>query len=339
MTQTNPLRVVVDHIRNAKGDLPTLDDLHTRMMMLQDSLQFLLDDLNKDNSFTKVFRVYAQNYKANLVTERTHGSQFVTWYAGFLKDLNTDLRKEESQCMLGSFVATMTLIQGDLDEALKTFKGPSSVFVGYTGHEHDVTMSHAVTISYLIMSETIYDAFMSALHLIQTKMQETPPRYHLERLNKSASVISGFSMMLRTRGRSTLFSHIQSIRQKNKDHLIINASGATIDEYIQVSDLTHLEQTYLMGFADVLWKIPRLLNPLAYYYWIGSHFISSANRRHERRKADLKWAKARITVLAMELDGKDPSDPEYIKIKKICDYYEDMVTRLDQQIQRYEQVK
>lgn len=75
---------------------------------------------------------------------------------------------------------------------------------------------------------------------------------------------------------------------------------------------------------------------LAIFRWFGNRKADKADRVHRKNVALREQLQARARLLQLELDGTDQNSPEYKRLVKIIENYQNQIDRLTQEIDKYE---
>jgi len=73
------------------------------------------------------------------------------------------------------------------------------------------------------------------------------------------------------------------------------------------------------------------IKKLGLFRWIGEIFVNRKQEKIEKKRREVEWMKAHVELLKMKLDEMDEDDPEYQRLVKIIQRYEEMITKADKE--------
>lgn len=87
-----------------------------------------------------------------------------------------------------------------------------------------------------------------------------------------------------------------------------------------------------------LWAAPALFAffvSMGGITYIGEIYIDIRHHYYERLKDQKLWLEAHLANIKLILSDMDPNDPEYLKLQKAVEYYNDKIASLDKKINSY----
>ena len=71
------------------------------------------------------------------------------------------------------------------------------------------------------------------------------------------------------------------------------------------------------------------------FRWLGEAWNNLKHATYQRQCNTKEWMETHVQLLKQELSGKDPNDPEYIRLAKIVKNYDDLINDADKKINDY----
>lgn len=259
-------------------------------------------------------RIRLREYKSQ--TDR----EVLKVYETFKKALGRNANKE-STAFLGSILFGSRLIVSDLDkvqvDAIKLFSDLKE--------KGDLKVSHSYILGYMHLAEMTAMFFNDMLTLLGNPQSTKVPPYVLARAQKNAVPVAQFMDALLNRLPSIdIMSDLKEIKSGGHDIYLIS-DDVDVVSYANDKDYSNRVKTGLsMGFVG---------NP---FIAIGDMLAVWQRQRYERNKRQHEQISAKIAVMQMDLDGVDPSSPEYKKQMEIIGRYSNELASLDKKISEYE---
>lgn len=270
------------------------------------------DTLTEYNSvLTKVFeRLKNKDFKGQ---SSMKALEVATFTAKVLKTTEPKL--------LSQFITALDLIKRDMTLVEKNF---TKIF-GDLKSADDVKVSHAYVFGYLTMSTKTAEFINRLIYLIDIDGTERPPAYIPMALEQDAPAVAHFVDLVIKRGRRTIMDDLDTTSKKGAN-LFIQVDGKPLSEYANARDfLPQVASTMVHGLT---------LNPVM---WVVDGLLSLERTRYDRNVKTREWLVTKVSLLELEMSGKDPADPNYRKKREILQAYTKLIAGYDKKIADYEQ--
>ncbi len=190
----------------------------------------------------------------------------------------------------------------------------------------NMRISHVVVIGVLYQSEQLskFSKYLqSILSLaIDGKVNAVPKYRNMFLEANSSDIATCISAILKKAGAVNYKGMVKSIKVTASDFTLV-----TEDNIVQVKKAEGMKTT-----ADTRRMLLMGINGLPGMQTIGEIMNNLKQKMHEERVLEQEWLKAHTALLIAKLDNMDPDDPEYRKLVKIIKKYEDMINKLQRQI-------
>lgn len=96
--------------------------------------------------------------------------------------------------------------------------------------------------------------------------------------------------------------------------------------------------TAAVVWKTLMWVVPALIVffiSMGGITYIGEIYIDIRHTYYERLKDQKLWLESHLANIKLILSDMDPNDPEYIKLQKAVEYYNDKIASLDKKINSY----
>jgi len=64
-------------------------------------------------------------------------------------------------------------------------------------------------------------------------------------------------------------------------------------------------------------------------------YVDMRHEHYTKIKEEKKWLETHIALMKMDMEGVDPNSPEYLKYRKMLDYYTDRIAEMDKKLSQY----
>lgn len=149
---------------------------------------------------------------------------------------------------------------------------------------------------------------------------DTPPPYLMKRVESYKNdMISINTTIISSRGRFAFVDLLKAFKQE--DLRVVNDDGEVNTDAIASGEKV-MPKGFFFGFNFI--------------YWIGQQWNLLKNMWYQRRQTERDYWRSRIAYIQSKLDNMDTNDPEAIRLAKVINNYQEMITRLDAAIDKYE---
>ena len=159
-----------------------------------------------------------------------------------------------------------------------------------------------------------------------TRLQLYPIRYQAKYLTENVDAYLSFVNNVAFKENVSFISQIQNLKKKQKDYFL-QRGQSLFTTYMKDGDLSLDEKDHL-------------INGIAGFNIIGRMLESWDEYQHTKyleRKATKEWMENQQSLLMMQLQGIDPDDPEYLRLQKIIQSYEDKIAAYERKLREYEE--
>jgi hypothetical protein len=194
-----------------------------------------------------------------------------------------------------------------------------------------VTTTYMVTSGFLLVSEFLSSytknfivAITQAItnsSILNTK--NNPMTYVAKNIETAATIVVAYTNAA-VKHKSAV-ALIETIK-KNASDMIVSDGGSSANAMLaSITDSLPLARAYgIFGSSG--------LNPVP---WVLEKIMLWQHTKYLKKKEERNWISDHIRLLYMYLENKDPNSADYIKIKRSIAIYEDMIKKLDKQINDY----
>ena len=197
---------------------------------------------------------------------------------------------------------------------------------------HNTKISHVILLGLLEESKIISQYSMLLTNMVlnnKLKVVTNPPKYKLEYLKeyttRVSTTISNIFM------KTDIFNFLNTIKQlksTNTDILLLNDDDQ--------SNLTYVASDAVINNKNIarLIILPVIMSP---FRVMGSLYARVGKDRYDKNVEAKEWLEAQIQLLRLELDGVSSDDKNALKLQKIIRAYEDMLSKRNRDIARYQE--
>ena len=295
----------------------TVEQLSTYIQNTRDELTMLVRVLN--DPFTSI----GSDLAKEITKDRSNFNEYMKFKSALSNKASSMESKSAYSSILLSMRSAANLLE-DLDKHLNEYFEFKRITV------LNMRLSHAVISGVLNSCAGLctYGRYMmSYLSLKHTGIEKTPP-YRTEYLEKNADtvayIVSGF---VDKSGILDYKNIIQSMKKAGKDVPLVDNKGKPQLEVMGVSSALGRNGSFIVQQSIVGVPLFRGIGEFI-------NVIRKSMSNYLRQEED--WMRSHVTILVAELNGMDPNDPEYIKLKKVVLRYEniiDLVERIRHKVQ------
>lgn len=290
-------------------------------LSVADAAYNLLSEKQLNMLYTKVLT----KLKMDVVVMKSVGRPATDFIVGIDKNLNGRARTVGFINALRATSASMVKMLDTLNDNVDKILSDKDGIV-----MNDIQVSHGILLG-AIESAKIYSSMNSYLLAIFSHVismagvnDDSLPRYMSEYIAANGEVyIRLINLMTNTPGSYPVLNKIADIKKRGLDIKLAGTSDAH----------RHLSGEAI-GQDDLLFSIfAILIAPIA---WIGEAYVDYRHTYYERLKERKKWLESHVANIKLSLEDADPNDPEYVKTKKVVQFYDDKISEIDKKIAKYE---
>ena len=300
-------------------DRDAMKEYISSLLVDQRNVQGALKELTSSGSKLK------KALEANQKDKSKPGVQAYYAYRGMLAQ-NRDKRavKAEDETPLAALSNTVAINIEVLEELEATVDG---IFTNKTINIFNSRLSHVVVLGILAESKLIYNYsryLISGITSSLTKQRDIA-KYRYAFLSEQGQQMANIVTRAHAKTGSYNFkAMIKDLKTSSVDVSLIDDLTNVVPSNI---DESKIKQNTL--------NLMRLGIPnLNIFRWLGEMWVTRKHNRAEEAKKEKEWMEAHVALLKMDLDEMDPDSPEYKKLVKIIEKYEEMITAADRKIQK-----
>lgn len=249
-------------------------------------------------------------------------------YDEYVSKLNGQASADERKRPLGSLAAANGEYKRILEEILKKvdkFLAEESVTLQQTRLTQFAILG-ILRESNVVVNFTMY--LYAFFCRVANGTDSGIPRYRevyiLDNLDRVASAVT---KIRNRRGAYAFLNDSEALRRQGAD-LVLGASGKfDFHQFI-------IRKFYTPDFIDCLLSA---LSALNIFDAVGNFIADYKLDRHNRNKEIKSWLENHVSLLRLELEGKDETSPEYIKLVNIIKAYDEKIADYDERIQKFEE--
>lgn len=147
------------------------------------------------------------------------------------------------------------------------------------------------------------------------------PQYKVVYIQKHKTLVYELALNLKT-GYTSYLNDIAKVTKSSSNVKLVNASGEVNIGMIDPDE--HMDNYFLRRAS---------FNP---FLFLGETWVILKNLKFQSNVREKEYLESHIALLKLELDNVDPDSPEYQHHVKVIDAYNEMLTRLDEKISKYE---
>jgi len=255
--------------------------------------------------------------------------QYVQLYSAFYKQLCPTAQRMESRDMFSAVIATMKSMQS----ALVEIRHNAQYLTAPEINENNMRISHVTILQFVKLAEIMGDfaAFMYMALLDELcddfdKNDHVLPQYRYDNIKKHLDLTI---LMINQHFNVNIFkdvtASIDELKKEGKDILVFLEDGS---HNADLAETLNSNTAIIQGFNfGNLTMNPFLVIGRAYHDMVHLKMI-----RTQKQKA---WMQARVALLKAKMNGLDPESKEYLDLEKLIETYSNMITEIDQKLEKY----
>ena len=226
-----------------------------------------------------------------------------------------------SGAICDTMIDLLTLLDGIIDKC-------GDLFTDKAFNLYNTKMSHVAVLGMMNSARKVSDfaeAYIDQVMYDNSKgALPKPAAYRTKMLKGSVGeVASIINNVVNGRKSKSFVAAVSKYKASGND---VNVLGG--------DDVSSVQFAKLEGDIDEL-CVDEGRKGLAIFRWIGNWWVDLQDAKARKRVALREQHLARVQFLQMELAGEDPESERYQRLVKIIKNYEQMIDRLNQQIDKY----
>jgi hypothetical protein len=250
---------------------------------------------------------------------------------GFINDLDKNLKGTAQQFGLyKTIVTTLTNMIKVIDKLEDEL--PHIVDSGIVVSELTVTQSIflGTVESYHNTANACDYIFVLFSNVVSKSSSAQLQKYIGEYLIEHSDMIFGlFNRMVYPASVNDSINAIRNIKSKGMDIGFTVGAKTGIFKTAVTFGLTGLE---IVGIVTLLMIFFTSMGGITY---VGEIYVDIRHTYYERLKDQKLWLEAHLANIKLSLSDMDPNDPEYLKLQKTVEFYNDKIASLDKKIDSY----
>ena len=228
---------------------------------------------------------------------------------------------------------SMIMVSKAIENVLANFA--ANVDVIFDGAQdvniHTAKLSHLACFGFVENAEMYIEYLVSLLSVITYEIIENngvreikkPLPYKYEYIKNHTDQFIQFHHSMLNGGNRTYLDTFKSLKKSMDDVRVSNADTGSNIEMIDDNKLLQLSHGLFGQFS---------LNP---FKWLGEQWTLIRNCHYMKMASEREDLIAHVNLLQMDLANKDPNSPEYAKMVKVIDSYNEMIGKLNQKLEKY----
>ncbi len=313
-------------------DLTGIDDIE------RDTLKDLINtEVEGHKSFVKIVSSLTKNdldkmkQKLNVVIPSSKVKTISCWQE-YQKSLQNKGNQLEYNRLFSSIVKAREIyakIMSDLSSKL------SKLFDEYTPVQNLRKSQHLV-LGLLVQSIILSNWSLYMWTLLSSVIdgtEEEIPKYRLNFIEKhNKNVVDCINNVL-VNEKINVVDSILKLKEKGQD-VVATVDGTVNTKFIDPTTVSTIV-AYIGTFFAV---ITALVGVYRLFKWNQERMEVAAHEKYLKNKEMKEWLEAHVAKLRMDLQDMNPNDPQYQKMLKIIEAYDEKIKDLDEKINEYLEV-
>jgi len=304
INKNNLIELVTINIQNLKSIYGSLDTL--------------------DSSFNKIFKMYQKSINENKSTFKSINSKILNMPLTFPKDLLGKARAMEDKSYLSSVKKTVDVLTKANEEILKNI---DNIISGESIVIKNVKVLDTYCVSIINNTKMYvmfcYD-FLGLIGSVINNLSFNYPKYRQERMiNSYPHFIDITNQLCDSSGNVSIMKDVKIIKDNGYNFKIDDTSNAisVINDNILSRNIRNSIKG-LFGFP----------NP---FVFVMDTFVDIKHYFYMKQKDEKEWLEYHVSMLRMKLNNMDENSPEYIRLSKAVQFYEDKISKYQRKIDDY----
>lgn len=323
----------------------------------RDNLKDLLkSESDGHKTFVKILDSLSKNdmqkfkEKLNIVIPSSKVKEVSSWQE-YLKSLQTKASTVEHNRLFDSLVRTREAYIKIIDDAIsKINKVFPDEMISFSQLRKSQLFYFGLVVQSMILSNwSLYT--WTLLSALTDGTENEIPKYRLNYISKYVkNVVDSVNGTL-TVNKVSIADTALAIREKGADEIAV-VDGTINSKFLDPASITAIAAGITQGIAIVS-KAVAFIAPIvsgaiaavSFFYILKRFFILDTEKMelalHEKylkNKEIKEWLEAHVAKLRMDLQEMNPNDPQYQKMVKIIEVYDEKIRDLDEKINEYLEV-
>ena len=228
---------------------------------------------------------------------------------------------------------SMTMVSKCIENVLANFA--ANVDVIFEGANdlniHTAKLSHLACFGFVENAEMYAEYLIDLISIVTYEIIENngvreikqPLPYKYKYIVDKLDQFIQFHRSMLNGGHRTYLDTFKSLKKSMDDVRVANAETGSNIEMITDTKLVQLSHGLFGQFS---------LNP---FKWLGEQWNLLRNAKYMKMASEKEDLIAHVNLLQMDLANKDPNSPEYAKMVKVIDTYNEMIGKLNQKLEKY----
>ena len=251
----------------------------------------------------------------------THQKDGAKAWHDYVTGLPVSIRGAEKLHPFSTILNTLNLISKNLETISETY---GTFFSDPDLDVANVRTSALMLVGYVEASENYCGWVQNLIAHVQNPDGEMISPFMTKNLQTKAGFFGGFSGFNLTKWNDPNLGIVADIHQlqKNGTDVSVRSGDTWIDTFLGDSQLTDSQQSLMISAM----RSPILALVANHVAWTQERIELYSHRQ--------EWLIAKVALEQARLNGLDPNSPEFKKLKKMVDKYSDVISRLEQKIER-----
>lgn len=297
-----------------------------------DILEIIENEITGHKVFTSALSKMSQNEldkfreKLSIAIQSSTVKETSVWIE-YTKKLYSNISQVEHKRMFGSILDTRLKV---LDGLISLKKNFDKIFTSEIISVTNIKRTQLAVLGFIAQSiilsnwsEYMFTLLTSVLNGTENEI----PKYRLMYLAKHVDQVIEFVNRLATLNKIDVLKDIEYVKSKGYDTPVFNDGTMTKSSSVLDSIMPGI-----LAVATVVSGVVIL------YHLIKLIAETRAVMRHQsylKKKEMKEWMESHVAKLKMDLQDMNPNDPQYQKLCKIIDLYDEKIKQYDEKINNY----
>ena len=318
----------VNNLKNGKYKGNMLrDNIRDSIQMQIMSHNIIISTFDKFDSSDAQVNVYEAIQKR--LKDKTSKGEGVSIYKKYITGLEGAAAAAEKKKPLSTVLKTSELFVTILESASKEL---NNILTEKTVNVHSMKLSQAILIGVLEESKLVAKASNYMLGFILNDfiaVINKQPKYKTIFLYANVKNYSSIvSKIFLKSGAYAFLQNIKKLKSTNTDILLLNDKDQSNLKYVENDKMSNVK-----GLSEYINYFVAVPNP---FRWFGGVVNRIQNTIYKHRVSEREYLEAQIELYKLQLSGASKDDPESIKLQKVIKIYEDELSRISRDIEKYE---
>ena len=333
---------VTDQIKNKVAEL--FKDLTSMHDIDRDTLKDLVKtEIEGHKTFIKSISFMTKNdmdkFRERLsITIPSSKVKEISSWQEYTKSLQTKASQIEHVKMFDSIIKTRLAMQFILEDLVKKF---DKVFDNEIISITDLRKSQIAAVGFVSQSIILSNWSLYVWTLLSSLISGNEieiPKYRLNYISVHTKDVATIVNGLISNDKVSVADYLLKLRDKGEDApLAVNGAvnNSFLGTFITASTVA-TALTYIGSTISIILTIGIGITFIKYLFKLTQDYMEvAAHEKYLKNKEMKEWLEAHVAKLKMDLQSKNPNDPQYQKMQKIIDVYDEKIRDLDEKINEY----